>query len=164
MKISKITIKQLFGIKEWQGDGKNIELVGDNGTGKTSVIDAIRYALTNSSDREFIVKNGETEGEIYIETDNGLSIDRKARTAMTDYKSVKQNGNVIPSPESFLKTIFTPLQLSPMEFISMDKTSISSMVPYSICLFGHVLIKRHRALRRRYANVRRSHYPYPVSH
>ena len=77
MKISKITIKQLFGIKEWQGDGKNIELVGDNGTGKTSVIDAIRYALTNSSDREFIVKNGETEGEIYIETDNGLSIDRK---------------------------------------------------------------------------------------
>lgn len=38
------------------GDGKNIELVGDNGTGKTSVIDAIRYALTNSSDREFIVK------------------------------------------------------------------------------------------------------------
>ena len=78
MKISKITIKQLFGIKEWKGDGKNIELVGDNGTGKTSVIDAIRYALTNSSDREFIVKNGETEGEIYIETDNGLSIDTVA--------------------------------------------------------------------------------------
>ncbi|WP_243248847.1 AAA family ATPase [Roseburia faecis] len=116
------------------GDGKNIELVGDNGTGKTSVIDAIRYALTNSSDREFIVKNGETEGEIYIETDNGLSIDRKARTAMTDYKSVKQNGNVIPSPESFLKTIFTPLQLSPMEFISMDKktqnATILDMIQY----------------------------------
>lgn len=134
MKISKITIKQLFGIKEWQMDGKNIELVGDNGTGKTSVIDAIRYALTNSSDREFIVKNGETEGEIYIETDNGLSIDRKARTAMTDYKSVKQNGNVIPSPESFLKTIFTPLQLSPMEFISMDKktqnATILDMIQY----------------------------------
>ena len=134
MKISKITIKQLFGIKVWQGDGKNIELVGDNGTGKTSVIDAIRYALTNSSDREFIVKNGETEGEIYIETDNGLSIDRKARTAMTDYKSVKQNGNVIPSPESFLKTIFTPLQLSPMEFISMDKktqnATILDMIQY----------------------------------
>ena len=134
MKISKITIKQLFGIKEWQGDGKNIELVGDTGTGKTSVIDAIRYALTNSSDREFIVKNGETEGEIYIETDNGLSIDRKARTAMTDYKSVKQNGNVIPSPESFLKTIFTPLQLSPMEFISMDKktqnATILDMIQY----------------------------------
>ena len=88
MKISKITIKQLFGIKEWQGDGKNIELVGDNGTGKTSVIDAIRYALTNSSDREFIVKNGETEGEIYIETDNGLSIDRNG-AMYTNIQSIK---------------------------------------------------------------------------
>lgn len=39
MKISKITIKSLFGIKEWSGDGKNIELVGDNGTGKTSMPD-----------------------------------------------------------------------------------------------------------------------------
>ena len=88
MKISKITIKQLFGIKEWQGDGKNIELVGDNGTGKTSVIDATRYALTNSSDREFIVKNGETEGEIYIETDNGLSIDRNG-AMYTNIQSIK---------------------------------------------------------------------------
>ncbi len=134
MKFSKITIKQLFGIKEWQGDGKSIELVGDNGTGKTSVIDAIKYALTNSSDREFIVKNGETEGEIYIETDNGISIDRKVRTAMSPYKSVKQNGNVVPSPEAFLKTIFTPLQLSPMEFIAMDKktqnATILNMIQY----------------------------------
>ena len=108
MKISNITIKQLFGINEWQVDGKNIELVGDNGTGKTSVIDAIRYALTNSSDREFIVKNGETEGEIYIETDNGLSIDRKARTAMTDSKSDNLHGNVIPSPETVMKSIIPP--------------------------------------------------------
>lgn len=125
MKISKITIKSLFGIKEWSGDGKNIELVGDNGTGKTSVIDAIRYALTNASDREYIIKNGETEGEIFIETDSGLSIDRKPRQGMTDYKSVKQNGNVVPSPETFLKTIFTPLQLSPMsDVVASDKKFI----------------------------------------
>lgn len=29
-----------------------------------------------------------TEGEIFIETDSGLSIDRKPRQGMTDYKSV----------------------------------------------------------------------------
>lgn len=134
MKVSKIRIKNLFGITEFEGDGKSIELTGDNGVGKTSVIDAIKYVLTNNSDREYIIKNGETEGEIYIETDSGLSIDRKPRTAMTDYKSVKQNGNVIPSPESFLRTIFTPLQLSPMEFITMDKktqnATILDMIQY----------------------------------
>lgn len=43
MKISKIRIKSLFGITQYEADGKNVELAGKNGTGKTSVIDAIRY-------------------------------------------------------------------------------------------------------------------------
>ena len=66
MKTTKIIIKNLFGITEMQLDGQNIEVTGTNGVGKTSIIDAIRYALTNSSDRDFVIKNGEKEGEILI--------------------------------------------------------------------------------------------------
>ena len=121
MKISKIVIKNLFGITEQELDSRSVELIGENGTGKTSVIDAIKYALTNKSDRDYIVRNGETEGEIIIETDTGLSINRKSRTTQTDYKSVKQNGNIVPSPEAFLRDIITPLQLQPMEFMRMGK-------------------------------------------
>lgn len=128
MRISKIKIKNLFGISEHEADGKSVELIGTNGVGKTSVIDAIRYALTNSSDREYIIKNGETEGEIFIETDTGLSIDRKARVGMSDYKAVKENGNTVNSPEAFLRTLFTPLQLSPMEFIAMDKKQQNAII------------------------------------
>lgn len=119
-RITKIKIKNLFGITEYSGDGKSIELLGENGVGKSSVIDAIRFGLTNKSDRKYIVRNGETEGEILIETDNGLRINRKARTNQADYKSVKQNGHEVGSPEAFLKDIFTTLQLSPIEF--MEKT------------------------------------------
>ena len=121
MKVSKIIIKNLFGITEQELDSRSVELIGENGTGKTSVIDAIKYALTNKSDRDYIVRNGETEGEIIIETDTGLSINRKSRTTQTDYKSVKQNGNIVPSPEAFLRDIITPLQLQPMEFMRMGK-------------------------------------------
>lgn len=121
MKISKIKISNLFGIKEINLNGKDVELSGANGVGKTSILDAIRYALTNSSDRDYIVKKGETEGEILIETDTGLSIDRKKRTQSSDYKSIKQNGNEINSPETFLREIFTPMQLNPVEFTQMTK-------------------------------------------
>ncbi len=121
MKVSKIIIKNLFGITEQELDSRSVELIGENGTGKTSVIDAIKYALTNKSDRDYIVRNGETEGEIIIETDTGLSINRKSRTTQTDYKSVKQNGNIVPGPEAFLRDIITPLQLQPMEFMRMGK-------------------------------------------
>ena len=134
MKISKIKIRNLFGITEQELNGNSIELTGENGAGKSSVIDAIRYALTNKSDRKYIIRNGETEGEIIVETDSGLSIDRKARTAQTDYKSVKQNGNQVGSPEAFLKTLFVPLQLNPMEFIGMSEkeqnTVILNMIQY----------------------------------
>ena len=121
MKITKIKIKNLYGITEYEGDGKSVELSGTNGAGKSSVIDAIRYALTNKSNRKYVVRNGETEGEILIETDNGLRINRKARTNQADYKSVKQNGHEVGSPETFLKDIFTPLQLSPVEFMEKSE-------------------------------------------
>lgn len=121
MKVTKIIIKNLFGIKEQTLDGRSVELTGTNGVGKTSVIDAIRYALTNNSERDYIIKNGESEGEILIETDTGLSINRKKRAEQADYKSIKENGKDVPKPENFLKDVFTTLSLNPVEFTEMTK-------------------------------------------
>ena len=128
MNITKIKIKNLYGIKEYEADGRSVELSGKNGTGKSSVLDAIKYALTNKSNREYIVHNGETEGEIIVETDTGISIDRKARTNKTDYKSVKRNGLEVGSPEAFLRELFTPLQLNPIEFMNMDKKQQNAII------------------------------------
>lgn len=121
MKTTKIKIRNLFGITETELDGKNIEVTGKNGVGKTSIIDAIKYALTNDSERDYILKKGESEGEILIETDTGLYIDRKKRANQADYKSIKDGGKVVSSPEAMLKTIFTPLQLDPVKFIQLSK-------------------------------------------
>ena len=122
MKISKLKIENLYGIEQLELDGKSIELTGTNGAGKSSVLDAIRLALTNNSKRKYIVKNGETEGRVLVKLDDGTTIDRKKRTDKSDYKSIKdENGNEINSPETFLKDIFTPLQLEPVEFLSMSE-------------------------------------------
>lgn len=122
MKISKLKIENLYGIEELELDGNSVELTGSNGVGKSSVLDAIRLALTNNSKRKYIVKNGQTEGRIFVKLDDGTTIDRKKRTDKADYKSIKDaNGNEINSPESFLKDIFTPLQLEPVEFLSMSE-------------------------------------------
>lgn len=122
MKISKLKIENLYGIEQLELDGKSIELTGTNGAGKSSVLDAIRLALTNNSKRKYIVKNGETEGRVLVKLDDGTTIDRKKRTDKSDYKSIKdENGNEINSPETFLKDIFTPLQLEPVEFLSMTE-------------------------------------------
>lgn len=128
MKITKIKIKNLFGIKEYEAGGSSCELSGKNGVGKSSVIDAIRLALTNKSGRKYVVRNGETEGEVLIETDTGIRIDRKIRTAQADYKSVKQDGREVGSPETFLRDIFTPLQLNPVEFMGMSEKEQNAII------------------------------------
>lgn len=119
MKITTLRIRNLFGIKEFDSDGHDKELIGKNGVGKSAVLDAIKYALTNKSDREYLIRKGEEEGEVFIETDTGLKITRKARTNKADYKSIKQGNDKREKTEGFLREIFTELQLNPIEFSSM---------------------------------------------
>lgn len=122
MKTTRIKVSNLFGIKEFElGGGQNVELTGTNGVGKSSVLDAIRYALTNSSERDCIIHQGEKEGEILIEAGPALRINRRKRTEQADYKSVKQDGREIGGAETFLKTIFSPMQLDPVAFVQMTK-------------------------------------------
>lgn len=121
MKTTKIHIKNLFGISETELDGRSIEVTGSNGVGKTSIIDSIKYALTNDSSRDYVIKNGESEGEIFIETDTGLTIDRKKRVNQADYKNIRQDGKPIQSPEAFVRELFTPLQIDPVKFTQMSR-------------------------------------------
>lgn len=121
MKTTKIHIKNLFGISETELDGRSIEVTGSNGVGKTSIIDSIKYALTNDSSRDYVIKNGENEGEIFIETDTGLTIDRKKRVNQADYKNIRQDGKPVQSPEAFVRELFTPLQIDPIKFTQMSR-------------------------------------------
>ncbi|MDD6612241.1 MAG: AAA family ATPase [Clostridiales bacterium] len=121
MRTTKIVIKNLFGIKERKLDGKSIELSGPKGSGKTSVLDAIRYALTNRSDRDYIIRQGAEEGEILIETDSGLTIERKTRTQKADSIKVKDGNMLQTRPAEYLSGIFTPLQLNPIDFCQLSR-------------------------------------------
>jgi exonuclease SbcC len=119
MKISKIKIKNIIGIEELETDVKgNLLLEGTNGVGKTSIIDAIRVAVSNSANREVIVRQGKKEGEIYLELDDGLKIERKKRENKSDYKKITKDEQEVAKPETYLKNLFTELQLNPAQFIN----------------------------------------------
>lgn len=120
MKMTTLRIRNMFGVAAYDSDGKNIELIGKNGAGKSAILDALKYGLTNKSERDFILLQGASEGEVFIEMDNGLSIHRKVRANKADYASIKQEGDKAPKTEGFIRQFFTELQLSPVEFAEMD--------------------------------------------
>ncbi len=128
MKITLLKFRNILGLKELQLNGASVEITGTNGTGKSSVLDAIRVLLTNAANRDVIIRQGESEAELLLETDTGLHIERKKRANMSDYKQVRENGRDVPSPESFLREIFTPLQLDPVAFTQMTRAEQNKII------------------------------------
>lgn len=121
MRASKIQIKELYGIKEIKLEGKDYEIIGATATGKTSVLDAIRLALENKSTKGVILKKGADEGSVLIEFDTGLSIFRKERYGKASVDIIKDGKTPIVKPETFLKSLFSELQLNPVEFVGMGE-------------------------------------------
>lgn len=121
MKQTKLVLKNVLGISHLELGGKSVELTGANGRGKSSVLDGIRKILTNDFGRDVIIRQGETEAELLIETNTGVKVERKIRTGKSDAFKVTENGNTVSSPQSFLNQIFTPLQLNPVAFTQMTR-------------------------------------------
>ena len=94
-------IKNYLGVEELEIHPKNINMIeGRKGVGKTTVLDAIKASFNNKTDRPDIIKQGESESEIFIELDDGLTIDRKKRTDKADFNQLKDNGRIVNSMQS----------------------------------------------------------------
>ena len=119
MRVSTIKINSAFGVHETVLGPESAEITGKKGSGKTSVLDAIRFALTNRTDRDYVVKQGASEAEIVIETDTGLRVDRKRKADRNDSDLLLKDGGLnVQRPQTFLNDIITPLQLNPVDFIA----------------------------------------------
>src|SRR5471030_1494840 len=105
-KIKFLRINQFIGIDERELEAAKINIFkGPNGMGKTSVIEGIEKALTNKNRRTEVIKHGEEEATLFVELDDGLSIDRRIRNGKGDYLKVRQDGKGVESTEKFISSL-----------------------------------------------------------
>lgn len=117
-KIKRIEIKNWIGLSEFTlNPGKINCLTGHKGSGKTSLIEAIEKAFTNKSRRTEVIRHGENEATLYVQTDDGLEIDRRLRTDKADYLKIKKPGQSVPQSESFLRKLINGEIFRPLEFV-----------------------------------------------
>lgn len=122
MKIKGIEVKNFIGIKEFRWNpspGINI-IEGPKGTGKSSVVEALETAFANQKRRTEVIRHGEDEATIFIETDTGLEIDRRLRNDRADYLKLRQEGKGISSTERELRKFLSGDIFRPLDFINMD--------------------------------------------
>lgn len=120
MKIAHVRISNILGIAELEftPEGFN-EITGPNGTGKTSVLEAIQSALKTGHDATLLRKGAE-KGEAVLVLDDGTELS-KTVTADKSTSKVKVDGKATSRPAEALKSLYDLYSANPIEFLRARK-------------------------------------------
>ena len=112
-------IKRLRAIGIDLDPGVNI-ISGNNGQGKSSVLDCIQYALGGKREQpESPVRKGATKAQIVVKTGD-FTVTRRWTKAGNQQLDVAQNGERVASPQVFLDKIVGSLSFDPLRFLAGD--------------------------------------------
>lgn len=117
MRLNKVSISNIMGLKELIFEpGSIVEISGQNGSGKTSVIESIKAALQGGNDAT-LLRNGAEKGEIVLELDSGMTITKtvkgKSSTTVTD-----STGRKMPQPQTELDRLYDLFSVNPIQFLT----------------------------------------------
>lgn len=120
MKVSRIKISNILGITDLEFDaGKFVEISGQNGQGKSSVLEAIKSIIKGGHDVT-LLRNGAKRGEIAILLDDGTEIVKKVR-GETSTTEVRKDGKAAQRPVEIIRALTDALSVNPVEFLSAPK-------------------------------------------
>jgi DNA repair exonuclease SbcCD ATPase subunit len=113
-------IKRLAAV-EIKPDGNVVEITGRNGSGKTSVLDSIWWALTGKdSIQAEPIRNGEQQARIQVDLGELIVTRTFKRKGDTDYTTaltvVDADGGKLKSPQTILDALVGELTFDPLEF------------------------------------------------
>lgn len=120
MKISKIRISNILGIDELELSPQGFtEITGKNGTGKTSVLEAIKSVISAGHDAT-LLRNGAEKGEVVLVLDNGMELS-KTVTPSASATNVRREGKKLQRPVEVIKALTDALSVNPIEFLLAPK-------------------------------------------
>lgn len=130
MKIKAIKITNFLGVDEldWNPNESINILKGPKGSGKTSVLEAIEKGFSNQGRRTELIRHHEDEATLYIETSDGLEIDRRLRSDKSDYFRLKKEGEGIKSTEGELRRFLRGDIFRPLDFIHLSEKEQTDII------------------------------------
>lgn len=126
-KIESIKIKNFKGISQIDTNihSSNVYVVGGNGKGKTSFIDAVWTTLTGKNIPTEPITQGERESVIEIELEKFVAFldfkRGKGKEIKQSFRLIsKDDGSVIPQPRTFLNNMLGIVDFDPNHFFSLS--------------------------------------------
>lgn len=117
MRISHIKIQNILGIDELEFSPEGFtQISGRNGTGKTSVLEAVKAAIRGGHDAT-LLRKGAKAGEVVLVLDDGTEV-RKRVTETGSTTDVKQGGKKVAKPQAAIQALTDMLSVNPVEFLT----------------------------------------------
>lgn len=121
MKISHIKINQILGIADLEFEAGNFNTIeGQNGVGKTSVLEAIKSAFTTGHDAT-LLRTGEEKGEIVFVLDDGVSITKKVGLNSSTTEVRDKDGKKVGRPAEAISKLIDLISINPVAFLMAQK-------------------------------------------
>ena len=123
MRIIKFTAENIKRLKavDITPTGNMIEITGQNGHGKSSVLDAIYYALAGTAGIPGgVVREGEESARVRLDLGDLIVTRKFLSNGNTSLIVEAENGARFPSPQTMLDQLIGSLSFDPLAFTRMD--------------------------------------------
>lgn len=117
MKIQSVAITNLKGIASLRFEvGALTVIAGENGVGKTSILDALRTVFEGGHDPA-LVRNGADKGSIVIDLSTGHQITKTITAKSYTLKVASPDGSIVPAPAKFVERLAAGFAYDPLAFL-----------------------------------------------
>jgi hypothetical protein len=134
--ISHVRIRNILGIDnlEFSPESGFNAIVGRNGSGKTSTLEAIKAAVGGGQDAT-LLRNGHKDGEIVLILDDGSTIERREFEGKPGTTNVRDaSGKRVTRPIDHLRALTDAMSVNPIEFLTADKKKRTQVLLESLPL------------------------------
>jgi DNA repair exonuclease SbcCD ATPase subunit len=121
LRVAHIKISNILGIADFElTPGKFTAITGRNGSGKTSILEAIKGALKGGHDAT-LLRNGAENGEVVLVLDDGTQIKKRITQAGSKLEFRDATGAKAAKPADSIRELIDALAVNPIEFLSVPK-------------------------------------------
>ena len=104
---------------------------GENEQGKTTILNALEWAIIGGND-DVIIKNGESKCEVILDCDTGVRIERRLQRGGTNKLFVFHHEKPLGEPQKTLNKIFNPLLFNPTALVKMKAKELNNFISEAI--------------------------------